>query len=91
MKSNGIINYLPDTVRNFLIQRSIFDILMDIWYLPKFIDYLIMFFKPIIYKLSPEQAIRVLEDFDPSVRKLFITKVIFKYNLGIFKSITWWS
>ena len=58
-----------------MTQRSIFDILMDIWFLPTITEYVKMLIKPIIYKLSPEEATKVLEDFNPSVRKVFLTKV----------------
>jgi hypothetical protein len=48
---------------------------MDIWFLPTITEYVKMLIKPIIYKLSPEEATKVLEDFNPSVRKVFLTKV----------------
>jgi hypothetical protein len=47
---------------------------MDIWYLPTITEYIKLLIKPILYKLSPQEATKVLEDFDPAVRKLFLTK-----------------
>ncbi len=49
---------------------------MDIWYLPTITEYIKLLVKPILYKLSPEEATKVLEDFDPKVRKFFLTKGI---------------
>lgn len=47
---------------------------MDIWYLPTITEYIKLLISPILYKLSPQEATRVLEDFDPAVRKMFLTK-----------------
>jgi hypothetical protein len=71
----GLINYLPPKLRNFILKRSIFDVLMDIWYIPTITEYIKLLVKPIIYKLSPQEATKVLEDFDPAVRNFFLTKV----------------
>ena len=57
------------------MKRSIFDILMDIWYFPTISEYIKMLIKPIIYKISPEEATQILRDFEPNIRKIFITKV----------------
>jgi hypothetical protein len=48
---------------------------MDIWYLPTISEYIKLLVKPIIYKTPPQEAARLLEDFDPNVRKFFLTKV----------------
>ena len=51
---------------------------MDLWYFPTITEYLKMLIKPIIYKITPEEATQILQDFEPSVRKIFLTKVIVK-------------
>jgi hypothetical protein len=76
IKEYGLLNYLPRKIREFILKRSIFDLLMDIWYLPTITEYIKMLLKPIIYKIPPQEAAQVLEDFDPAVRKFFLTKVI---------------
>jgi hypothetical protein len=73
----GFINILPISIRRLLTQRSIFDILMDIWYLPTITEYIKLLFKPVILGLPPNEAPKLLEDFDPSIRKIFLTKVIY--------------
>jgi hypothetical protein len=69
---------MPDKLKNIFIRRSIFDILMDLWYLPTISEYIKLLIKPVLYKLSPEEATKVLEDFDPHIRKIFLTKGIIK-------------
>ena len=68
--------YLSLKLNNLLAKRSIFDILMDVWYLPTISEYVMLILKPFIYKLPPEEATLILEDFDVSTKKFFLTKVI---------------
>ena len=63
-------------MKNLILRRSVFDILMDIWYLPTLTDYIKFLIKPILYEITPEEATKVLEDFDPHVRNFFLTKGI---------------
>jgi len=49
---------------------------MDLWYLPTISEYIMLIIKPFIYKLPPEEATLILEDFDNSTRKFFLTKVL---------------
>jgi hypothetical protein len=48
---------------------------MDIWYLPTITEYIKLLIKPVLYKIPPNEATKVLEDFDPSVKNFFLTKV----------------
>jgi hypothetical protein len=50
---------------------------MDLWYLPTISEYIMLIVKPFIYKLPPEEVPLILEDFDVSTRKFFLTKVKF--------------
>jgi hypothetical protein len=82
---------MPPKLKNMILRRSVFDILMDIWYLPTISEYIKLLVKPVLYKMSPQEATKVLEDFDPNVRKFFLTKVIIKNltnNLGNNKFIS---
>lgn len=49
---------------------------MDLWYIPTISEYIKLLIKPVLYKIKPEEATKILEDFDPSVKKLFLTKGI---------------
>ena len=77
IRKNGIIYYLSNELKNLLAKRSIFDILMDLWYLPTISEYIMLIVKPFFYKLPPEEVPLILEDFDVSTRKFFLTKVLF--------------
>jgi hypothetical protein len=58
---------------------------MDFWYLPTISEYIKLLVKPLIYRTPPDQAIKLLEDFDPAVRKFFLTKVNYFVKLGHFE------
>ena len=62
---------------------------MDLWYLPSISLYIKMLIKPFLYKITPEEATKILEDFEPEVRKAFLTKVSkFIHLIGNYKPIT---
>jgi hypothetical protein len=46
-------------------ERSVFDLLCDFWYLPGFMVYLTMMFKPIWMSSSPDDAIENLNELNP--------------------------
>lgn len=81
--SQGIISFLPSRVRYLLLRKSIFDILMDIWYLPSITLYIKVLTKPFIYHISPEEATGILNEFDPIVREKFLTKVKKGFYIGV--------
>jgi len=60
MRQRGIIGYLPRTLQIHLLDRSIFDLLCDFWYIPKASQYLKAFIKPFVQNISPEQAATAL-------------------------------
>ena len=68
---------MSSKLKKLLTTRAIFDILMDLWYLPKISLYIKMIVKPFIYKMPPEECIVVLEDFDEITKNFFLTKVFF--------------
>lgn len=76
IKNNGLVQYLPESTQNVLIKRSILDILMDIWYIPRIRLYLTTFFKPFFIKNDPELAISNLDTLEPQQRELFLVKGI---------------
>eukprot|EP01017_Pseudomicrothorax_dubius_P029773 TRINITY_DN3654_c0_g1_i1.p1 TRINITY_DN3654_c0_g1~~TRINITY_DN3654_c0_g1_i1.p1 ORF type:complete len:423 (+),score=109.69 TRINITY_DN3654_c0_g1_i1:47-1315(+) len=57
----GIINFLPEELRKTLLERSVFDLLCDIWFVPKLSIYLKVLVQPFLVKLPPEDAIRYLD------------------------------
>ena len=57
----GLINYFPPKLQNFLLNRSIFDVLCDLWFIPKVGLYLKAFFGPFYYESNPEKALNAFE------------------------------
>jgi hypothetical protein len=59
-----------------MLHRSIFDILCDLWFIPKITIYIKAFLTPFIYHMKPEEAVHNLEEIDPSVKDAILTKGI---------------
>lgn len=57
----GLITYLPLKLQNFLLNRSVFDVLCDLWFIPKIGLYLKAFFGPFYYESTPEKALNSFE------------------------------
>lgn len=73
----GPLNYLSDGLRKVLLQRSIFDILWDIWYIPTITLYISALTKPILYDISPLDAKKNIESLPhDSIKKMIFTKGI---------------
>jgi len=72
----GLAYYLPLGVKNALLNRSLLDILCDLWFIPTISLYLKTMMAPILSTKSrgPEDAIKYLDPLEPAQRKLFITK-----------------
>ena len=85
----GLIAYLPYQIIRVFTSRSIFDILCDIWFIPKVSIYAKAVVLPFFYKITPEEAIFQLNDLHPQVRRALLTKVDLNITLKIlmFKGI----
>ena len=57
----GLINFLPKRLQNFMLNRSIFDVLCDLWFIPKMGLYLKAFFGPFYYEYTPDKALNNFE------------------------------
>ena len=71
----GLIAYLPSKMVKALSSRSIFDLLCDLWFIPKISIYAKAVALPFFCKITPEEAIYQLDELHPQVRKAFLTKV----------------
>ena len=58
---NGLINFLPKRLQTFLLNRSIFDVLCDLWFIPKIGLYIKAFAGPFYYEYTPEKALTNFE------------------------------
>jgi len=61
ISEQGLINFLPSKFQNFLLNRSLFDVLCDVWFIPKIGLYLKAFFGPFYYEYTPEKALANFE------------------------------
>jgi hypothetical protein len=53
----GLVGLLPNMIRDALMKRSIFDLLCDIWFMPKFSLYIKAFLKPFLLNIDPENVL----------------------------------
>lgn len=58
LKRNGFIDWLPIGLQKILLERSILDILCDIWYIPRLKLLLRTFLTPFFMKIHPEKAVQ---------------------------------
>ncbi|KRX10285.1 hypothetical protein PPERSA_09669 [Pseudocohnilembus persalinus] len=70
---NALINW-SQKWQNLLLERSLFDIIADIWYIPGISRYIKAFLKPFFYNIPPEQAIQQFEDINPQFKNSMTRK-----------------
>ncbi|KAM3129639.1 hypothetical protein pb186bvf_018250 [Paramecium bursaria] len=76
LRAKGILTFLPQRLQRLLQNRSIFDLLCDLWFMPKLSQYLKAFTKPFFQPIDPEDAYKALEEFPPESRELITQKGI---------------
>ena len=76
MLEKGLAHYLPSSLKNALLNRSLLDILCDLWFIPTMSLYLKTILAPMISskRRAPEEAVKYLDPLEPQHRKIFITK-----------------
>jgi len=74
IKKKGLIAYIPPKFHTVLLERSIFDIICDIWFVPKITLYIKALVSPFIVKIDPSEAVHQFKDFPPGARKAILTK-----------------
>ena len=72
----GLISFLPQKTKKNLLERSIFDVLCDAWFVPRLGLYIKAFAKPFIVKIQPEDAIHQFEDLPESSQRAILQKVL---------------
>jgi len=80
IKKKGLIAYIPPKFHHVLLERSIFDIICDIWFIPKITIYIKALISPFIVKIDPSEAVHQFRDFPLGARKAIFTKVLFLSN-----------
>ncbi|KAL4438621.1 hypothetical protein ABPG74_015519 [Tetrahymena malaccensis] len=79
LQERGFISLLPRTLQVHLLDRSIFDLLCDIWYIPKISLYIKAFFKPFVQNISPEEAACALQELPDSAKRAIMTKGLINF------------
>ena len=80
---NGVIHYLSESQKHTLLQRSLFDILCDIWFIGTISFYARKLVEPMIYHMSPEDARQMVNNLPHQrVRKAVLTKVRYLRFMG---------
>ncbi|KAL4439335.1 hypothetical protein ABPG74_016998 [Tetrahymena malaccensis] len=81
-KHKGLIYYLPSSLQNLLTKSSFFDIFTLFWN-PNFFMYLKIFYKPFFHNISPEEAVKTLDELPDEAKNVILTKGII-YSLPPF-------
>ena len=63
----GLLSFLPLVVQKELMDRSIFDLLCDLWF-PQQTSVLKVIIKPFFMPIQPDHAVEVLEELSPSIK-----------------------
>jgi len=87
VKKKGLIFYIPPKYHELLLERSLFDIICDIWFIPKITIYLKALISPFILKIEPTEAIHQFKEFPSGARKAILTKGLVNIMPGFVKGI----
>jgi len=74
IRKKGLITYLPAKHQKTLLQRSLFDVLCDMWFIPRLSSYAKAIATPFFIKIEPSDAIHQFKDLPPETRKAVLTK-----------------
>lgn len=72
----GLAFYLPMAIKNALLNRSLLDILCDMWFIPTIGIYIKTMMAPVFSnkRRGPEDAVKYLDPLEPKQREFFIRK-----------------
>jgi hypothetical protein len=70
----GVINYLPLPLQMFFTEISIFDVLCNLWFVPRITLYIKRLFLPFFVKMTREEAFSLFHELDPEVAMKLDTK-----------------
>jgi len=87
IKKKGLIFYIPPKYHEVLLERSLFDIICDVWFIPKITIYLKALISPFILKIEPNEAIHQFKEFSPGARKAILTKGLVNIMPGFIRGI----
>ncbi|OMJ88685.1 hypothetical protein SteCoe_9304 [Stentor coeruleus] len=70
----GVINYLPLPLQIFFTEISIFDVLCNLWFVPRITLYIKRLFLPFFVKITREEAYYLFHELNPEVALKLDTK-----------------
>lgn len=74
MTRNGLLQYLPQSMKALLLERSIFDVLCDLWFFPRISLVAKAVVWPFFSKPRAEEAIKTLDILPEDIKEVFVTK-----------------
>ncbi|CAD8123063.1 unnamed protein product [Paramecium sonneborni] len=74
IKQQGFLNKISVKLRKILLERSLFDILCDIWYFETIKRHVRVFLGPFLIKKTPEEIIESFEDINPNLKEAILRK-----------------
>ncbi|CAD8209708.1 unnamed protein product [Paramecium octaurelia] len=74
IKRKGFLNNVSQKLRKVLLERSLFDILCDIWYFETIKRHVRVFLSPFLIKKTPEEIIESFDDINPQLKEAILRK-----------------
>lgn len=68
------MNKVSEKLKKILLERSLFDILCDIWYFETIKRHVKIFLSPFIIKKSPEEIIESFDEINPNLKEAILRK-----------------
>jgi hypothetical protein len=74
VRQKGLIHYMSADTQALLLHRSVFDVLCDLWFIPRLSIYFKALLMPLVVKIKPEQAMEQLAILPEADRRAVLTK-----------------
>lgn len=71
----GLIVYLPEHTQRTLRERSLFDLMCDLWFIQS-ASLVKVLLKPFFVSVQPDRAVEVLDELNPDMKERMLTKGI---------------
>ena len=76
-KTRGLIEVCPESLKKYMLNRSMFDVVCSLWFDTSFIFLKRLFrllCKPLVEPIERDNAIEALNDMDPESKQMYLTK-----------------
>ena len=79
MKKRGLITYFPHPLQALFLQRSLFDLLCDLWYFPRWRVLLQIFLHNMALCPEHETAVATLDNLPPDINRIVRTRGLINF------------